>query len=295
MEKNRYEELKTAEKGAVISIIAYIVLATSKIIIGNWANSNALRADGLNNFTDILSSLAVLIGLRISRRPPDDDHAYGHWKLETVASMITSFIMLMVGLEVLGSAITKIVHHTYSAPDAVSAWVGIFSAIVMYAVYFYNKRLAKKVKSPALLAAAKDNLSDAWTSIGTSVAIFAAIFKINILDSIAAVVIAILILKTAFDIFRESAFSLSDGFNEELLPEYKKLIMSINGVKGVRTIRGRTYGANIFLDVVVLMDPTLTVMQSHYITEIIEKKLQEEYGIFDTDVHVEPYLANTAK
>lgn len=289
MMEERYQELKAAEKGAIISILAYIVLSVLKLVVGSWAQSEALRADGLNNFTDIIASVAILIGLRLARRPADDDHRYGHWKVETVASMVTSFIMLMVGLQVLVTAIQSIVHNDSTPPDPVAAYVGVFSAIVMIIVYIYNKRLSEKVKSGALLAAAKDNLSDAWTSIGTSVAIFAASFRMGWLDSAAAIVVALLIIKTALGIFQDSAFSLSDGFSEKQLQEYKIELLKIEDVKDIRSLRGRTYGSNVFLDVVVLMDGDLTVRQSHAVTETVEKVLRDKYQVFDTDVHVEPY------
>jgi len=88
MEQDRYQELKMGERGAIVSIIAYILLSALKLIVGTMANSAALRADGLNNATDIVASVAVLIGLRLSQKPPDKDHPYGHWKAETVASMV---------------------------------------------------------------------------------------------------------------------------------------------------------------------------------------------------------------
>lgn len=289
MMEERYQELKAAEKGAIVSIVAYIFLSVFKLAVGSWGHSEALQADGLNNLTDIIASVAVLIGLKLARRPADDDHKYGHWKVETVASMITSFIMLMVGLQVLFSSIQSMLHHELSKPDPIIACVGIFSAIVMYGVYFYNKKLSTKVKSSALLAAAKDNRSDAWTSIGTALAIVASSFHMYWLDNLAAIVVGLLIVKTAIGIFRDSAFSLSDGFSEEQLELYKADILTIDGVRDVRAIRGRTYGANVFLDVIVLMDSTLTVKQSHDITEKIEKLLSEKYKVFDTDVHVEPF------
>jgi len=292
---NRYEELKLAEKGAIVSIFAYIFLSIIKLIIGNWAHSVALSADGMNNITDVIGSVMILIGLRLARKPADRDHAYGHWKMETVASLVTSFIMLTIGFEVLGSAVEKIVNKSYSKPEPFSAFVGFFAAMVMFGVYFYNSKLAKKLNSGALKAAAKDNLSDAYTSIGTTVAIVASGLKFQLLDTLAAMIIAGLILKTAIDIFKESAFSLSDGFSEEWLVDYEKLIMEISGVKSVRTVRGRMYGANIFLNVVVAMDPMLTVIQSHYITEVIEKRLSDEFGVYDTEIHVEPYFLKQSK
>lgn len=288
MVNNRYEQLKKAELGAVISIAAYILVSAMKLVVGNLANSEALRADGLNNFTDILASIAVLIGLRISQKPADAEHRYGHWKAENVASLVTSFIMLLVGMQVLYSSILSVVNKKTEAPDMIAAIVGIVSAVIMYGVYFFNKRLSEEVKSPGLLAAAKDNRSDAWTSIGTAIAVFAASFNLGWLDSTAAIVVALLILKTAVDIFKDSVFSLSDGFDQKQLDQYNEAINHIQQVQSVKSIKGRSYGANIYLDVIVTMKPDLTVKESHDIADQIELLLQEEFQIFETDVHIEP-------
>ncbi|WP_427814812.1 cation diffusion facilitator family transporter (plasmid) [Enterococcus sp. 22-H-5-01] len=288
MVNNRYEQLKKAELGAIISIVAYILISILKLTVADLAHSEALRADGLNNFTDILASIAVLIGLRISRKPADAEHRYGHWKAENVASLATSFIMLLVGLEVLYSSVQSVIQHKTESPDMTAAIVGIFSAIVMYAVYFFNKRLSEEVQSSGLLAAAKDNRSDAWTSIGTAVAVFGASFNLGWLDSAAAIVVALLILKTAIDIFRDSVFSLSDGFDETQLTRYTRAIEQLPEIRAVKSIKGRSYGANIYLDVTVTMNPQLTVKESHDIADQIEELLQEEFQIFETDVHIEP-------
>ncbi|OQO69538.1 transporter [Enterococcus villorum] len=288
MNNDRYKQLKQAELGAIISIVAYIIVSILKLTVGNMANSEALRADGLNNFTDILASVAVLIGLRISRKPADNEHRYGHWKAENIASLVTSFIMLLVGLQVLYSAIMSIADKKMETPDMTAAVVGVLSAILMYGVYSFNKRLAAKVKSPGLLAAAKDNLSDAWTSIGTAVAVFAASFNLGWLDSLAAIVVGLLILKTAIDIFKESSFSLSDGFDQEKLDQYKQIIEEIPEVQSVKSIKGRTYGSNTYVDITVTMNPNLTVKESHVVSDLIENTLFEKFQVLETDVHVEP-------
>lgn len=288
MANDRYQELKQAEKGAIISIVAYLFISILKLIVGNWAGSEALRADGLNNATDIIASISVLIGLKVSRKPADEDHRYGHWKAETVASLITSLIMIAVGLQVLYSSIQTVLDGRSETPDSIAAIVGIASAGIMYGVYFYNKKLAEKVKSSGLLAAAKDNRSDAWTSIGTAVAVFAATFRLGWLDSLAAVVVGVLIIKTGVDIFRESTFSLSDGFDIELIQQYKEEIEKIPGVTRVKSVKGRNYGANIYVDVVVEMPAEFSVKQSHAIADQIEFLLRDTFGVFEIDVHVEP-------
>lgn len=286
--KQQIQNLKLAERGAIVSITAYIALSGIKLAAGSMFHSDALTADAFNNISDIIGNIAVLVGLRMAQKPADTDHKFGHWKMEDLASLITSFIMFVVGFQVLYSTLIKIMSNQTVEIDMTGAIVGIFSAFVMVGVYLYNKSLAKKVHSKALEATAKDNLSDAVTSIGTSVAIFAAAFNFPIVDKIAAVIITFFILKTAYEIFMESFFTLSDGFDEELLHKYEEDILKLPKVVAVRSQRGRTYGANIYLDIVLEMNPDLSVYESHEITEQVEQLLTLKHGVFDVDIHVEP-------
>ena len=285
----RSAELKQAEKGAIVSIIAYVILAVLKLGIGSYANSKALYADGLNNFTDTIASVAILIGLRLSRKPADNEHRYGHWKAENVASLLTSLVMFVVGFEVLKNAVESLIHKNIQQPEPIAAFVGIFSAIVMYGVYLYNKKLGEKYNSSSLIAVSKDNFSDMLTSLGAAIAVFTAAFQLALLDTVTALIIALIILKTAFDIFKESTFYLSDGFDKEKLVLYKQEILKNPDIRVVPVLRARTLGANIFLDVTVKVNPNLTVRESHEIVDNMEKHLKETFNIFDIDVHVEPY------
>ncbi|NQN67902.1 cation transporter [Streptococcus suis] len=286
--KQQIQNLKLAERGAIVSITAYIALSGIKLAAGSMFHSDALTADAFNNISDIIGNIAVLVGLRMAQKPADTDHKFGHWKMEDLASLITSFIMFVVGFQVLYSTLIKIMSNQAVEIDMTGAIVGIFSAFVMIGVYLYNKSLAKKVHSKALEATAKDNLSDAVTSIGTSVAIFAAAFNFPIVDKIAAVIITFFILKTAYEIFMESFFTLSDGFDEELLHKYEEDILKLPKIVAVKSQRGRTYGANIYLDIVLEMNPDLSVYESHEITEQVEQLLTLKHGVFDVDIHVEP-------
>src|SRR5690606_4322612 len=109
--------MKSGEKGAWISIFAYLFLAGVKLLVGYIGNSEALWADGLNNSTDVVASIAILIGLRISQKPPDQNHRYGHYRAETIASLLASFIMVAVGLQVLFSTITNMLDGNIARPD----------------------------------------------------------------------------------------------------------------------------------------------------------------------------------
>lgn len=288
METEKYQNLKLGERGAIISIIAYICLSILKLAIGYISNSAALKADGLNNTTDIIASLAVFIGLKLSQRPPDADHGYGHWKSETIASLVASFIMLAVGIEVLTEALTSMFQGGKETPDMIAAYVGLFSAIVMYVVYRYNKKLAAKINSKSVMAAAKDNISDAWVSIGTAAGIFGSQLHMPWMDTVTAMIVGLLICKTAVDIFKEASHDLSDGFDENKIQLYQEVITKVDGVEGIKEIKGRNYGNNEVIDVVILVHSTLDIREAHDIATHVEKVMIKDYGVYDVHVHVEP-------
>ncbi|CAM3984428.1 cation diffusion facilitator family transporter [Lederbergia lenta] len=288
MDQQKYANLKLAERGAIIGIIAYLFLAFLKLFIGVISHSEALKADGFNNTTDIVASIALLIGLKLSQRPADEDHLYGHWKSETIASMIASFIMMTVGLQVVYGAIKSLFDATKESPDMLAGWVGVFSALLMYLVYMYNRKLAKKVNSQAVMAAAKDNISDAWVSIGTAIGIFGTQLGLPWLDPLTAVIVGLLICKTAWEIFRDTSHLLTDGFDEEEIETYKKTIQNVRGVMGVKEMKARNYGNNAVVDIVILVDSTLDINTAHDISTKVEKILINEHDVYDVHVHVEP-------
>ncbi|MBT2667697.1 cation transporter [Bacillus sp. ISL-4] len=288
MEEQKYNDLKLGERGAIISIIAYICLSIMKLVIGYISDSAALKADGLNNTTDIIASIAVLIGLRLAQRPPDKDHGYGHWKSETIASMVASFIMFAVGVQVLIDAVASMLKGGKESPDIIAGYVGVLSAIAMYFVYRYNKKLAIKINSKAVMAASKDNISDAWVSIGTAIGIFGSQLNMPWLDSLTAIIVGLLICKTAWEIFIQASHELSDGFDENKIHLYKDVITNVDGVKGIKEIKGRNYGNNEVIDVVILVNSTLDIKEAHDIATHVEKVMMKDHGVYDVHVHVEP-------
>jgi len=287
MEEN-YKNLKIAQRGASISLIVYIILSVLKLTIGYFTNSKALTADGLNNSTDIISSLAIIIGLKIATKPADEDHAYGHLRAETIAALIAAIIMIAVGADVIYNGIYSAVFFKAKAPDIISAVVAVICAAIIYWVYIYNKKTAIKINSQALMAAAKDNFSDALVSIGAAIGIIASQFGFPWIDPAAAIIVGILICKTGYEIFKESVHNLTDGFDKNKLDGIVKSIKSIKEVKEIKDIKSRVHGNNILTDVVITVDSTLTVSESHKITEKVEDVLRRDFNIKYAIVHVEP-------
>ncbi|MGK5507395.1 cation diffusion facilitator family transporter [Brevibacillus formosus] len=283
-----YSDLKQGERGAWVSIFAYIFCSVLKIGVAYVTASEALMADGLNNSTDVVASIAVLIGLRIARKPPDKDHPYGHFRAETISALVASFIMLFVGVQVVTNAVPSLFDPQHSAPDLLAGWTALATAVIMLFVYRYNKKLAIKTNSQALDAAAADNRSDAFVSIGTFIGVAGAQFQLHWLDPLAAFVVGLIILKTAWDIFREATHRLTDGFDERELADLRATISSISGVKDISDIKARYHGSSVLVDVVIHVDPGLNVVESHTITEKIEEQMRKIHRINAVHIHIEP-------
>lgn len=283
------EKGRQAEYGAWLSIGVYIALSLLKLGVGYFADSKALMADGLNNSTDIIASLAVLIGLKISKKPADTDHRYGHSRAETVASLVASFIMVAVGLEVLVDAVSKLIKGEVQSPSLLAAVAAALAAVVMYMVYRYNKRLAEKTNSHAIKAVAADNKSDAWVSLGTVVGIVMSVLGLAWLDNVTAMAVGLIICKTGWNIFREATHMLTDGFDEEELRKYRVTVAAVTGVELVLDIKGRSHGNQIFVDLTIAVKSELSVSDSHDITEQVENELIHKHQVHHVHVHIEPH------
>ena len=281
--------LKLAQRGAYLSIFTYIILAVLKYYFGVEYDSAAVRADALNNMTDIFASLAVLIGLKISIRPPDDNHPYGHLKSENIASLVVSFIIIFVGLQVLMENVPAVFSPAEQAPSPVVIYVSIFSGLVMLAVFFINRKLAEKTKSTSLKSASMDNFSDSMISLGTAAGLILTQLGLPIADVIIASILGLLIMYTGFKILKDAVFALSDGYNDADLIEHKEDVLEVNGVLDVKSIKGRYHGSSIFLDVTIIVDPDISITDAHMICDRVEEHMHDK-GIMSLYVHPEPKL-----
>lgn len=289
---DKYANIKAGEKGAWLSIIAYIVLSVVKLMVGWRSGSEALWADGLNNFTDIIASIAVLIGLRISQKPPDHDHRYGHFRAETIASLVASLIMFGIGIQVVAQSVSHFFNGTIVAPSMTAAWTAAICSVIMFIVYRVNRMLAQRIQNQALMAAALDNRSDALVSSGAFVGIIGASMGIVWLDPLAAAIVGVVICITAWGIFREATHALTDGFDETKLNEFKDTVLTIPGVESIIDMRARVHGNSILLDIIIGVDCNLNVTQSHDISDEIEKTLLEKHRLDHVHIHVEPIQKN---
>lgn len=283
-----YKKLQLSERGAWLSIYAYIFISTLKLIVGYMGDSTALKADGLNNLTDVVSSTCVLVGLKFAQKPADGNHPYGHFRAETVASLFAAFVMLFIGLQVLASAISELFTPSIEAPSIMTAYVSLLCAFLMLGVYRFNLKLARKTQSLALKSAAFDNLSDALVSFGTTFGILGAIYGFPMLDMLTAILIGLIVMKTGFDIAFEAIHTLIDGFDARQLKLLKDALEQLKEVRAIASIKGRMHANIAVIDIKATVSPQLTIYQSTTIIQKITRVIQAELPNASVTVQLEP-------
>lgn len=294
MEEQRFQQ---AERAAMIGVVANVILAVIKIVIGNIAHSRALIADGVHSASDVIGSLAVFIGLRAARQPPDEDHPYGHGKAESIAAIIVSVILLLVGVE-MGYSAFQSFFEPATIPRTLAIYAVILSIIIKEALYQYKYRLGQKLKSSALIANAHEHRSDVFSSLVALVGIGLSILGgangsfLVYFDAIAGLIVSIFVIRMAWTIGAEAIHNTLDHvLHEEDTVDMKETVKKVPGVEEIHDFRAREHGYYVIVDVKIAVDPHLTVEEGHRIGKRVKHALMESYDrqIKNVFVHVNPY------
>lgn len=284
-------------KVTIMGGIANAILLIFKFIAGFLGHSSAMIADAVHSLSDFLTDIVILIFVKISNKPADKNHDYGHGKFETLATFIIGVVLLAVGIMIFWSGASKIFMSIkgieLEQPGMLAFWAAIVSIIVKEAIARYTIINGRRLNSKAVEANAWHHRSDALSSIGAAAGIAGAIFlgpKWRILDPLAAVVVSIFILIMAVK-FLVSCISefMEHSLSEDIENEIINTVMSFEFVKNVHNLRTRKIGNGIAMDMHVVMDGDLTLKKSHQYTKDIENLLRSRFGdksfIY---LHVEP-------
>lgn len=289
---------KEIYKVTIVGGIANAILVIFKFVAGILANSAAMLADAVHSLSDFITDVIVLVFVKISNKPKDKSHDYGHGKFETLATLLIGAALLFVGVMIFYNGAVKIYGSVWlgeqlETPGMLAFWAAIVSIVVKEAVYQYTARKGKKLNSQAVVANAWHHRSDALSSIGTALGIGGAIFlgeKWRILDPIAAVVVSVFIIGIAIKLFIHSLNELLEkSLPDEVENEIVAIAESFDMVENVHDLRTRGIGNNIAIEMHVLMDGNLTLKETHDTTESIEERLREKFGAkTHIAIHVEP-------
>ncbi len=276
-----------------VSIYVNVLLALGKFIAGFLAHSSAMISDAIHSASDVFSTFIVMIGVTISNKQSDEDHQYGHERFESAAAIVLSVILAVTGLEIGISGISVIFggdYNSLSIPGIAALIAAIVSIIVKEAMYWYTRSAAKKIRSDVLMADAWHHRSDSLSSIGAFIGILGSRMGYPVLDSIASVFICICILKVAVDIFREAMNKMVDkACPDDVVEDIKKVILSVDGVKGVDLLRTRLFGSKIYVDVEISADGDKSLRETHLIAENVHDKIESNFAdVKHCMVHVNP-------
>lgn len=285
---------KEAIKVSKVSIIANIVLSLFKLIAGIVANSYAMISDAIHSASDVVSSVIVIIGVKIANKASDKSHPYGHERFECIASIILSVILIITGLGIGVSGIRNIFTGEYQnleMPGLIALIMAIVSIVTKEAMYWYTRGVAKKINSSAVMADAWHHRSDALSSIGSFIGILGARMGFSVLDSVASIVITIFIVKAGVDIFIETVKELTDeACDEDTVNKIYELIEKENGVMRIDDVKTRKFGNRIYVDIEISADGEKTLTETHKIAENVHDSIEENMVLVKhCMVHVNPY------
>lgn len=283
---------KIAMKVSIISIIANVVLAAFKLVAGVFAHSGAMISDAIHSASDVFSTFVVMIGIKIASKEPDEEHPYGHERMECVAAIILATILCITGLGIGKNALEHITGNSseVSVPGVLALIAAIVSIIVKEAMFWYTRHYAKKIDSGALMADAWHHRSDALSSIGAFIGIIFARMGYVMMDSIACLVICVFIVKAAYDIFKDAIDKMVDkSCSLEVEAEIRTIVMSVDGVKGIDSLSTRLFGNKMYVDIEIRADGEKTLNETHEIAEAVHDSIEAQFEkVKHIMVHVNP-------
>ena len=294
MDNRERKIYKVTVLGSVINVLLVIL----KFAFGIIGRSSAMVADAVHSLSDLITDVVVIVFVKLSNKPQDKDHDYGHGKYETLATAFIGLALLAVGVMILYGGVEKIFAALRGEPLPEPGMIALIAALLSIVLkewcYRFTVKVGRDTGSQAVVANAWHHRSDAFSSIGTLIGIAGAFFlgeNWRILDPIAAIVVGLFIIKVSIEL-------IIPGLNELLeksLPDEEEakilqIITSNQSIKDPHNLKTRKIGANIAIDVHIRLDENMTVKESHAITVDIENKIRQEYGpATHITLHVEPY------
>ena len=286
----RGERFNKADRVIKVGFWINALLMVLKLAAGHYGHSEAVFADGVESACDFVVIGMTFVALKVGRKPYDEDHPYGHGKVESLSAILVSIVIVATGAWILYAAMVTVITQSYEAPALIAVLAAAGTIVVKESLYRYSVRVGGSLRSPALLAIAKDHRKDAITSVATLIGVGGAYLGVGIMDPIAAGLTSLVIFRIGYQTFRTSAHELMDGVPEqELIIDIAELACAVQGVDKVHEIRARHSGQFLIVDLKLDMDPDMTVKKSHEIATEVKRRIFEHFpNVGDVMIHINP-------
>ena len=284
---------KVANKVSFITIVQNVLLSVFKLFAGIFAHSNAMISDAVHSASDVFSTIIVIIGVRLASKESDKEHPYGHERLECVAAIVLSIVLLYTGIKIGSQAVKDIIGGNYQSlqkPGVLALVAAVVSIVTKEIMYWYTRHYAKKIDSSALMADAWHHRSDALSSVGALIGIGGAMMGFPVMDSIASIVIFVFIAKAAYDIFKDAMDKMVDhSCDDETEKEMRDFVLAQKEVLSVDLLHTRIFGNKIYVDVEIGVNGSYTLRQAHEIAEEVHEGIEKNFPkVKHVMVHVNP-------
>ena len=290
-------KIASARAGRSVTLIGALVnglLILIKFTAGIFGQSQALIADAVHSVSDLFTDAVVLFGLRIGQKAPDEEHQFGHARIETLASAIVGLALIATALYLGIEASLNIYNHTEYHPTGLALIGAGISIAFKEALYHYTVHTGRRIKSQLVVANAWHHRSDAFSSVAVLLGVAGTLINPSwhILDSFAALLVSFFIIKVGLDIFRNSLREFTDTApHQEILNKISDCIRSVEGVFDMHDLRVRTSGGLYQMETHIVVDGQLTVTEGHGIAKTVESCLTEEFEDLDrVIIHVDPVI-----
>jgi cation diffusion facilitator family transporter len=291
------KKIKTHEQIAVnVSIhciIANVLLTVFKLLAGIIGNSVAMVSDAVHTLSDTLSNIIVIVGVKMGNKHADKEHPYGHERMESVAALILAALLFVTGAGIGWAGVQRIIASSSNSllvPGVLALIAALVSIAVKEGMYWYARIMAKRINSSVLMADAWHHRSDALSSVGSFAGIFGARLGLPILDPAVCVIICFFIIKTAFDIAKDSIGQMTDrAWNDESTEQIREAIMAQEAVIGIDQLKTRLFGDRIYVDVEIRADGNHSLSKAHEIAQRVHDAIEEGFPMVKhCMVHVNP-------
>lgn len=284
---------KIAVRATAITIVVNIILSAFKLLAGILAHSGAMISDAVHSASDVVSSLVVIVGVKLAGKGADEDHPFGHERLECVAAMALALILAGTGIGIGRNGIYTIVNARNTAiqiPGTLALAAAAVSIAVKEGMYWYTRAVARRVNSGAMMADAWHHRSDALSSVGSFAGILGARLGMPILDPAASLIICFFIIKAAFDILKDAIGKMTDHACEPALAkEMQNLILAQQGVVRIDRFRTRLFGDRIYVEAEIAEDGRCSLEESHIVAQEVHDVLEAAYPqVKHCMIHVNP-------
>jgi len=286
----RGERFNRADRVIRIGFLINAVLMVLKLAAGHYGQSKAVFADGVESGCDFVGIAMTLVALKVGRKPSDQDHPYGHGKVESLAAIFVATIIFGTGAWILYGSVTTVMAGSYQSPELIAVLAAAGTIVAKEMLYRYSVGVGGELESPALLAIAKDHRKDAITSVATLIGVGCAYFGMRVMDPVAAGLTSFFIFHIGYQGFKNSAHELMDRQpEEEAVGAIAALASGIEGVDGVHEIRARRSGQFLIVDLKLDMNPEMTVKRSHDIATLVKSRIFEQFpNVGDVMIHINP-------